>query len=60
MSRPIDGRWISWLSYEKDEYRESKLLEDAPEEIKKLYKEYHDDYVRRFKEAQEKGKFMEK
>lgn len=58
MSRPISCRWAKWLSRETDEY--GKIREDAPEDIKKEYEEYRNDYKRRYLEAQEKGEFMQK
>lgn len=35
-------------------------MEAAPEDIKKEYEEWNNDYIRRYKEAQEKGEFMQK
>ena len=60
MSRPISCRWAGWLSSETDEYGQAKIMEAAPEDIKKEYEEYNNDYIRRYIEAQEKGEFMRK
>ena len=60
MSRPISCRWARWLSSETDKYGQAKIMDAAPEDIKKEYEEYNNDYIRRYIEAQEKGEFMRK
>ena len=49
MSRPISCRWAEWLSSNRDEYGQAKIMEAAPEDIKKEYEEWNNDYIRSFK-----------
>ena len=49
MSRPISCRWAEWLSSSRDEYGQAKIMEAAPEDIKKEYEEWNNDYIRSFK-----------